>query len=250
MGRAAKRVLVTRPEPGASETAARLIALGLVPLKLPLQEIRPLPVDLKAVEAGIDGARVTSVAITSANAVRHAPGELLAPWLGLPCFVVGKATAQAARHAGFTEIVEGEGNAESLAETVVAYRPSGILAYICGKVRWPHFERRLAEAGLAVTAAETYNAIGLAYDAGEIASAVGREPIRYALVHSANAARSLADMTRRDVSGLFGKMTVICMSRRVAAELEDGRFDILIASEPSETAMLDLLDRHANEIAP
>ena len=36
MPRAPKRVLVTRPEPGASQTARRLQELGFVPVKLPL----------------------------------------------------------------------------------------------------------------------------------------------------------------------------------------------------------------------
>ena len=34
-----KRVLVTRPEPGASRTAARLEADGFAPIVLPLTEI-------------------------------------------------------------------------------------------------------------------------------------------------------------------------------------------------------------------
>ena len=35
-----KRVLVTRPDPGASETTRRLESLGFDPIKLPLQETR------------------------------------------------------------------------------------------------------------------------------------------------------------------------------------------------------------------
>ena len=38
-----QRVLVTRPEPGASRTATRLRAAGHVPVVLPLSEVRPAP---------------------------------------------------------------------------------------------------------------------------------------------------------------------------------------------------------------
>ena len=88
MRRAPCRVLVTRPEPGASETAQRLEALGFLPLKLPLHEIRPLPVN-----AGTMPGKTAAVAVTSANAVRHAPGALLERLSGLPCFAVGETSA-------------------------------------------------------------------------------------------------------------------------------------------------------------
>ena len=62
------RVLVTRPEPGATMTARKLELMGFRPVKLPLQEIRPLAVPRGAVPEGI-----AAVAVTSANAIRHAP---------------------------------------------------------------------------------------------------------------------------------------------------------------------------------
>ena len=73
MPRVPKRVLVTRPEPGASETARRLEELGFVPIKLPLQEIFALPVGTDAIRS-----KIGAVAVTSANAIRHAPRGLLA----------------------------------------------------------------------------------------------------------------------------------------------------------------------------
>ncbi|MDQ2632708.1 MAG: uroporphyrinogen-III synthase, partial [Pseudomonadota bacterium] len=107
MADAPKRVLVTRPEPGASQTARRLDALGFRPLKLPLHEIRPLP----AVSGAVPDA-ITAVAATSANAIRHAPAALLDRLSKLPCFAVGEATAAIARDAGFSNVVDGEGDAE------------------------------------------------------------------------------------------------------------------------------------------
>ena len=62
------RVLVTRPQPGADRTAARLQEAGFEPIVLPLSEIVAVA---PALPASLPGA----VAISSANAVR-----LLTEW--------------------------------------------------------------------------------------------------------------------------------------------------------------------------
>ena len=72
------RILVTRPQPGASRTMRRLQELGFEPLLLPLTETVGLPVD-----AGAAGDNAVAVAITSANAVRHAPKGLIAAGIGV-----------------------------------------------------------------------------------------------------------------------------------------------------------------------
>jgi len=83
------RVLITRPEPGAVQTAKRLRALGWKPVCLPLTEISPLPAELPA------GCKFDAVAIPSANAIRHARPALLRALAGLPVFAVGQRTAEA-----------------------------------------------------------------------------------------------------------------------------------------------------------
>ena len=62
-----QRVLVLRPEPGASATAQALRRMGFEPLVLPLTVIQRLtPVFAPSVEHD-------AVIVTSANALRHAP---------------------------------------------------------------------------------------------------------------------------------------------------------------------------------
>src|SRR5690349_3328000 len=95
------RLLVLRPEPGASATAERAKALGLDPLVVPLFEVEP--VEWQAPEpAGFDG-----LLLTSANAVRQA-GVQLERLRGLKAYAVGGATAEAARKAGFDIAATGE----------------------------------------------------------------------------------------------------------------------------------------------
>jgi uroporphyrinogen-III synthase len=104
-------VLVTRPEPGASETAGRIRMLGLTPILAPMLLIAMLPVRL--------GAVVQAVLVTSGNAVPPLPAGLH----GLPLLAVGDATAARARAAGFTKVCSGDGDAIALAALAAEVLP-------------------------------------------------------------------------------------------------------------------------------
>jgi len=93
-------VLILRPEPGASATAARAWAFGMSPILAPLFAIRTLPWDAP------DPADYDAVLLTSANGARHA-GARLRNFTDLPCYAVGEASAAAARQAGFEEVRTG-----------------------------------------------------------------------------------------------------------------------------------------------
>ena len=234
------RVLVTRPEPGASETARLLEALGFLPIKLPLHEIRPLPVDADLIPSD-----VAAVAVTSANAIRYAPKAVIERLKPLPCFAVGASTANAATDAGFSAVIEGGGDAEALAEIIVGRHPGGTVAYLCGKVRRAVFERRLADEHIAIHALETYDTVGLSYSTEEVINLTTRRPIDYVLVYSANAAEVLAATIRRpQLEDLFENAIFVCISGRVAEALGGwpGK-RIQTAPEPDEPALLSLFGR-------
>ena len=234
------RVLVTRPEPGASETAGRLEALGFLPIKLPLHEIRRLPVDAGAIPSDI-----AAVAVTSANAIRHAPKAVIERLKLLPCFAVGASTANAATDAGFSAVIEGGGDAEALAETIVGRRPGGTVAYLCGRVRRATFEKRLADGHIPIHALETYDTVGLSHSTEEVINLTTRRPIDYVLVYSANAAEVLtATMRRPQLEDLFENAIFVCISERAAEALGGwpGK-RIPTAPEPDEPALLSLLGR-------
>lgn len=90
------RVLITRPQPGAAETANRLRALGHEPLVVPLFVV-------EAKDWTPPSAMPEAIMVTSAAAAREG-GPGMAPFFGLPCFCVGARTAAAARSAGFTDV--------------------------------------------------------------------------------------------------------------------------------------------------
>ncbi len=233
------RVLVTRPEPGASRTARRLEALGFQPVLLPLTETRALPV-----EATI-GADAVAVAVTSANAVRHAPRALIASLAELPCHAVGKRTAEACRAAGFLAVTEGPGDAEALANLIAGGVAGKAIVYLCGRVRFQAFEQRLTAAGVPVQPIETYDTTGMDYSDADVVARLSGRPVEAALLYSAKASAALVSLIARPaLRQLFEKTQFLTLSARVAGPLEGIAGQAIgIASQPEEDALLALLSQ-------
>ena len=115
-------VLVTRPLPGATETARGVAALGLYPVLAPLLEVQTLPAELPADAA--------AVLVTSRNAIGSLPD-----WArDRPVFAVGDATAARVRSAGFQDVRSASGDAAALVELVCRMMPqSAPLLLLTGK---------------------------------------------------------------------------------------------------------------------
>lgn len=233
------RVLVTRPEPGASETAARLVALGHEAVLLPLTEIRPL-----AVERLPDMGAVDAVAITSANAVRHAPKALIAAFSQKPCFAVGGRTAEAARKAGFSDVTSTDGDAAALAGVIIRKLRTGArMAYLCGRVRRPEFEAALSSHGIDAVAIETYDTMRRDWPPEAAVAALGGSPVDLALVYSMMGAEALLELALRlEVPRLFARTRYCCLSPRIAEALGPAAASrVMVSPEPTEEALISLI---------
>ncbi|MBC7434176.1 MAG: uroporphyrinogen-III synthase, partial [Rubritepida sp.] len=86
-------VLITRPEPGAAETAAAVIALGWTPILAPALSLHPRAIPTMVAQASL---------ITSRSAAAALPP-------GLPVLAVGEATAAAAPALGHAGVAGGGG---------------------------------------------------------------------------------------------------------------------------------------------
>ena len=104
-------MLLLRPEPGLSASAARARALGLKVIACPLFRIEPLGWEAP------DPADYDALLLTSANAVRHAGNEL-GRFTSLPVHAVGQATASAASDAGLNVVNIGWAGASELLATL------------------------------------------------------------------------------------------------------------------------------------
>ena len=234
------RVLVTRPEPGAARTAARLRALGLDAILLPLSETRPLSVDPDA--AAPDTA---AVAVTSANALRHAPPALIARLAALPCHAVGKRTAEAARAAGFRTVTEGPGDAAGLARLVATDLAGRKLAYLCGRMRFPGFEDCLSRAGVTVCPIETYDTLAVGYSDEAVRERLSAGPVNAVLLYSVKAAEAARDLIAKPaLAGLFENARILALSERIGAAFGPAA---VTPPRPDEDDLLALLRRGAQE---
>jgi len=230
------RVLVTRPEPGASRTARQLQERGFQPVVLPLTETVALPADAGFVTGD-------AVAVTSANAVRHTANEVIAALAALPCHAVGARTAEAARKMGFSSVIEGSGDAEALADAIAAALPGKAITYLCGRVRFPMFEQRLEAAGVRVRAVETYDTLPVPYSDETILALLSGQSVDAVLLYSAKAAVAMQALSKRPaLQEAFEKIQAFALSARIAAAFGDGAGKtIRIAARPDEEALLALL---------
>lgn len=211
------RLLVLRPEPGASETAARARAIGLEPIVAPLFEI--IAVGGPPVEAG----RYDAVLLTSANGARNAPAGLTA----LPCFAVGESTARAARSAGFGEVrtgpCDGAAAAAMMASAGVkrALHPCG-LDHLPVEAEGVEIERRVV------------------YSAEPVHRGRFQGPA-VAMIHSARAGARFAQL-----AGERGTIAVAAISRAAAAAAGEGWAAKAVAEAPRDQALLELAAKLCN----
>ena len=102
-----RKLVILRPEPGASTTFERAVEAGLEAVKVPLFAIEPVA------WAAPDPGGFDGLLLTSANAIEHG-GQELAKLQALPVHAVGPATAEAASKAGFTVASTGDSGLRSL----------------------------------------------------------------------------------------------------------------------------------------
>jgi uroporphyrinogen-III synthase len=100
------KLLILRPEPGASATAARATAAGFEPILLPLFEIQPRRWAMP------DAGHYDAILITSSNAIGHAGPELIG-LKSLPVHAVGERSTAAARGQGFAIASTGHAGIEA-----------------------------------------------------------------------------------------------------------------------------------------
>ena len=148
------RVALTRPQADSERTAATLCARGHRVLIAPLMRVEPEAADC----SGGWGA----VVITSANApaaIADTPArEAL---LKLPLFAVGRRSADAARHAGFSNVTSAGGDVRDLVRLIVARRAdaSAPLLYLAGEDRASDLIGELSARGIAVEMRIVYRAV-------------------------------------------------------------------------------------------
>ena len=226
------RILVTRSEPGASETAQRLRAAGFTPIIEPLFAIAPIDATIPAFDA---------LAFTSANGARQF--ARLSPRRDAPVFCVGARTAQAARDMGFADVVSAGGDVDALADLIVRRLAPGARLLHAGNVESRgNLAGRLSALGHISRFVAIFEAVPVA-SPGPCLSAVlaGNVRIDAVMIHSPRAAAILAGFV--ESFGGRGRLPVVAISDAAAAALNGHAAKVEIAATPDEAALVSALAR-------
>jgi uroporphyrinogen-III synthase len=227
-------VLVTRPEPGASETAARLDELGFRAVVAPVIRIRTMSANLPPLS------RVSAVLVTSGQAIVAIPHEYRSARL----FAVGDATAARALQAGFTDVTSAAGDASDLATVVrpIVARGSALLL-VTGQGLGHTLARSLRCAGFSVIRRSVYAPVPVRRLSPPALYALRSGRLRAALFFSADTATTFTELAgRAALHETVRKTDAVAISKGAAVALEGLPWRrILVAGRPNQDAMLALL---------
>jgi len=233
------RLLITRPEADAERTAAVLRARGHTVVVAPLIRIEPL------LGADFGAGPWAAVLVTSANVAqaiaKHARRSAI---VGLPVFAVGARTGKAMRELGCASVVSAGGDAGDLARIVAAHlNPPASLLYLAGEQRSGDLGGDLRAKGFAVATVALYRAITADILPPEAKAALARG-IDGVMHFSRRSADAYVEGAR--AAGLLQsalRPAHFCLSAQVAAALQAAGGIVHMAPQPTEAALLDLLDR-------
>lgn len=212
-------LVLLRPEPGGSSSAARAMAMGLEVRLVPLFTIVPLA------WTAPDPAQFDALVLTSANALRHAGAELQ-KLKALPVHAVGEATAALARAAGFTVASVGAGGSGDM-----DLPPGQRLLHLAG--------RNHGDTGAA--------SVIPVYEARQIDRPAGLDALRDCViaVHSPRAGLRLAELVADRSS-----IAIAAISAAAAEACGVGWERIEVAPKPADDQLLALAARLCESPVP
>ena len=218
-------VWITRAEPGAARTAARLRDMGYEPIVAPLLTIQNLTPPVP------DLAPFAALAFTSINGV--AAFAALTPRRDRPVFAVGDATAQAAHDAGFADVRSASGDLRDLARLIASAIASAAVLVPQAETPAGDFTAALTAAGarnVAIHSLTVYRAIETSAAMPSLFDAV--------LIHSPRAGKALAKLHHAPLA----QAVLACISLAAAAPLAALGLTPVVAKSPDETSLLTILN--------
>jgi uroporphyrinogen-III synthase len=221
-----KTILITRPEPGATATAARLQAMGHRPIIAPCLSITPLKSRLPESAAAI--------IITSSQAIPALPLR----WAGAKIFCVGDATAARLKAAGFSNIESANGDATDLFRLIRRKNLPGTHLLVSGQGHGLALTAQLRAAGCRIIRRTVYKASPVKSFPPEATEALASRKICTALFYSAESARAFIRLKPPGTANI----EAIALSEPVAAALQALPWTkIRVALAPTEADLLALL---------
>jgi len=208
-----RKLLLLRPEPGLSASAARAAELGLDVVAYPLFRIEPVE------WSAPDARQYDALLVTSANAMLQA-GPQLAAFRSLPVYAVGRATADAARQSGFA--IAGVGN-DGVDALLAGVPGSARLLHLAGE------QRRDLRGHRQIDAVTVYRSVAKEnLSMPQLANLV-------VAIHSPRAGARLAELVLDR-----GAARIAAISAAAAEACGAGWEDVAVADRPDDPSLLAL----------
>ncbi|MBI1213533.1 MAG: uroporphyrinogen-III synthase [Alphaproteobacteria bacterium] len=232
------RILVTRPREDAEPFARALVSLGHETVIEPLLDV----VFLEGPQINLTG--VQAILLTSANGARALARRTQTR--DIKIVAVGRATGDAARSAGFVNVIESTGEGvDALADLVRAkLRPEdGALIHPTGSVAAGDLAAALGVRGFKVRREVIYDARAVYHLSGAVVAELSSGLIDAATFFSPRTAALFVELIdEENLESALASVTAICLSQAVASALAPARFAaIKIAEKPSQDAMLAVI---------
>jgi uroporphyrinogen-III synthase len=228
-----KRVLITRPEPGATQTAIRLTALGFFPIIAPVLSIVPKAVNPPKTWA--------ATILTSRNAVQACPSSVH----DRLAFAVGAATAAEAVKAGFSHVRNADGDATVLADLIAATLSphDGTLVLPVGQGQGGRLAFSLRHRGFRVIRRVAYRASPVDALPEAAKSSLTRGEVALAMFFSGETSRHFERLLHMaNLVDAVRNVEAVAISERAAMALRPLPWRrIQVATHPNQDAMLALL---------
>lgn len=219
------RLLILRPRPGSIATTARAAALGWQCVSTPLFTVGTLEWSPPPPPPPSD---YDAVMMTSANAARRG-GAGLAQFRGLPLYAVGRATAEAARQAGFTDVRNCGGDSEALVARAAADGMTRML-HLAGREH-----RAVSHSGIAIDRRIVYGADPVGELAEEARAALTEGAV--ALLHSPRAAALFAALVDK-AAFARAAIRIAAISPAALVAAGEGWRAAIAAVSPDDDALL------------
>ncbi len=232
------KVLITRAEPAATQTADKLQQHGHEAILLPLFEIKDLnePIPNEA----YDG-----IIFTSKNSVETLQAR---NWIlknkSLPAFCVGEKTEIAAQMLGFTKTYTAKGGGLALAKLMGDLNLSGSqFLYPSTPDKSFDIESALRPHGINVDTVDIYQVNPIMPDKHQMKEAVTRASSAYVFVYSSLSGQHFARILETiNLTSVLKACTLVGISKQAVNSLEHIEWkEVLIAEEPDESHMIALL---------
>ncbi|MBL4907170.1 MAG: uroporphyrinogen-III synthase [Sneathiella sp.] len=231
------KLLITRPVESSEKLARRLASMGhdvvLCPLlHIEFREAGPLP--LNGVQAFI---------VTSANGI-----EGLIKRTGnrdLPLYAVGEKTAEAAKEAGFKNVLSADGDVDTLTALITksAVKSDGDLLHVGGARLAGDLKVKLEHSGFSYRREILYDAVDETDFQKDAIRALEDETLDGVVLFSPHTAKIFATIIEhKGLSPHLKGVTAWCLSNNVAVEIADLPFkESFIAPSPTEASLLGQL---------